>query len=134
MSVGRANSGLDKPLHTTCRTVGLSAQPEMLRTECSDIRPLAGNHVVIESTETEGVFAFMAHVRCGSIMVRVGDLVHANQQVAEVGNSGSSMTPHLHFHLMSDRSPQNVQVIPFKFAASLKRHQLWKMPSGKSRN
>jgi len=91
-------------------------QLETLQTEGGDISPLAGNHLVIESTESEGVFAFIAHARRGSITLRAGDIVCAHQQVAEVGNSGSSMAPHLHFHLMSDPSPQSVQVIPFKFA------------------
>jgi hypothetical protein len=91
-------------------------QLQALQAEGSDIRPLAGNHMVIESAQIPDVFAFIAHAKSGSIIPRVGDLVHANQQVAEVGNSGASMAPHLHFHLMSDPSPQKVRVIPFKFA------------------
>ncbi|MFC5374359.1 hypothetical protein ACFPIF_17500 [Brevundimonas faecalis] len=89
---------------------------EALQATGGDIGAFAGNHLVIESAESEGVFAFMAHARTGSIIPRIGDPVCVNQQVAEVGNSGQSVAPHLHFHLMSDPSPNNVQVIPFKFA------------------
>lgn len=90
---------------------------ELEATQSGDIRPLAGNHLVIESAEHPQVFAFLAHAREGSLRVCEGDLVAAGQPVAEVGDSGQSLLPHLHFHLMSSPNPLARQLIPFNFAA-----------------
>ena len=35
-----------------------------------DIRPFAGNHVIIDA---EGFYVFVAHLRLGSVRVEVGD-------------------------------------------------------------
>jgi hypothetical protein len=61
-------------------------------------RHLLGNHVILDLGD--GVFAVFAHVRRGSLRVAVGDRVVAGQQLGEVGNSGNSSEPHLHFQLM----------------------------------
>jgi murein DD-endopeptidase MepM/ murein hydrolase activator NlpD len=86
-----------------------------------DLRPYAGNHLVIESLAQPGVFAFLAHARQGSILVRAGDTVAAKQAVAQVGHSGESMVPHLHFHLMSGPHPLHASPLPLCFA----RYELW---------
>lgn len=60
-----------------------------------------------ESEDANGLFldlggdlvAYLAHVRKGSITVKAGDRVKAGQKLAEVGNSGQSTLPHLHFHV-----------------------------------
>ena len=61
-----------------------------------------GNYVVLECGD---VYPLLAHLRCGSVRVKVGDRVSVGQQLAEVGNSGSSLQPHLHFQVMSDEDP-----------------------------
>ncbi|MDQ4076389.1 MAG: M23 family metallopeptidase [Chloroflexota bacterium] len=38
----------------------------------SDIRPFAGNYIIIES---DGVYIFLAHLKEGSLTVKVGDSV-----------------------------------------------------------
>ncbi len=86
-------------------------------TQTGDILPLAGNHLVIESIEHPEVYAFLAHARNGSLRVASGDVVEALQPVAEVGDSGQSLVPHLHFHLMSSPNPLARQLIPFSFSA-----------------
>jgi peptidase M23-like protein len=40
----------------------------------------------------------LAHLRCHSVKVSVGDQVRAGQPLAEVGSSGRSAEPHLHLH------------------------------------
>jgi len=55
----------------------------------------AGNHLVLESDRTT---VYLAHLRQGSICVRVGDRVRAGQMLGRVGNSGNSTEPHLHLH------------------------------------
>ncbi|MCH7343349.1 M23 family metallopeptidase [Pelomonas sp. CA6] len=83
----------------------------------TDIREFAGNHLVIESLEHAGVYAFLAHARQGSLLVQPGDMVEALQPVAQVGDSGQSNAPHLHFHLMSSPNPLDQHVLPFRFSA-----------------
>ncbi len=58
---------------------------------------LAGNIVVVG--HGYGEFSFFAHLRAGSVQVNVGQMVKRGQQLAEVGNSGHSPGPHLHYHL-----------------------------------
>jgi murein DD-endopeptidase MepM/ murein hydrolase activator NlpD len=52
-----------------------------------------------------GVFPLYAHLRCGSIKVKLGQQVTAGQLLGEVGNSGASLQPHLHFQIMSSTDP-----------------------------
>jgi len=62
-----------------------------------DIRPNAGNYVMIKSAT--GLVAFLAHMRCGSVKVMTGQVITAGQFVGEVGNSGNTTAPHLHINL-----------------------------------
>lgn len=79
-----------------------------------DIRPNAGNHVMIQSDS--GEVAFMAHMRSGSIKVSIGQRIVAGQLVGEVGNSGNTTAPHLHLNLFDQMDdPLRGKVIPFIF-------------------
>ena len=64
--------------------------------------PLAkapGNHVIIRMAG--GVTAVYAHFKPGSVRVRVGDKVRAGEVIGQLGNSGASLAPHLHFHIVN---------------------------------
>ncbi|TDB97441.1 M23 family metallopeptidase [Actinomadura sp. 7K534] len=76
-------------------------------------RFVAGNSVVLDLGD--GVYAFLAHMRRGSVRVRKGDRVRAGDVLGEVGNSGNSSEPHLHFHLMDRRRPVAAAGLPFAF-------------------
>ncbi len=65
----------------------------------SDTAPKQGNNVVID--HGNGEFTVYAHLKRGSVKVKAGDAVKAGQQIAEVGNSGNSPLPHLHFHMQN---------------------------------
>lgn len=65
----------------------------------NNVQRFAGNYVVIEGTE--GV-ALLAHLRCDSVTVTSGDGVRTGEQIGQVGNSGASLLPHLHFQLLSE--------------------------------
>lgn len=65
----------------------------------SDPNNAAGNHVVLDLGNSE--FAFLAHMRRGSVAVKVGDKVAAGQELGRCGNSGNTSEPHLHFHLQT---------------------------------
>lgn len=58
-----------------------------------------GNYIIID--HGGGYFSLLGHVHQGSVRARPGDRVKAGQQIAEVGASGSSLFPHLHYQLMN---------------------------------
>lgn len=75
-------------------TIGFRLTEDRLR---SDYRIATGNYLIIEGKEG---FAFLAHATTGSIRVAEGEEVKASQHVANVGHTGNSTAPHLHFHMM----------------------------------
>ena len=58
-----------------------------------------GNTVFIQHRENE--VSVLAHLKLGSIKVKVGDKVKAGQLIGLCGNSGNSSEPHLHYHLQN---------------------------------
>lgn len=78
----------------------------------TDLRPLSGNHVVVETPDGYAVYA---HAQTGSVQVAPGDRVIPGQLLARVGHSGNSTAPHLHFHLMDHPDPRQAQGIPCCF-------------------
>lgn len=76
-------------------------------------RFILGNSVVLDLGD--GVYAVFAHLRRGSVRVRKGDRVKAGDVLGEVGNSGNSSEPHLHFHLMDRPGPMAAAGLPFAF-------------------
>ena len=69
---------------------------------------LAGNHIIIETSDGYAVYA---HAQTGSIMISPGDKVDTGQHLANVGHSGNSTAPHLHFQLMDHQDPRQSQGI-----------------------
>ncbi len=47
----------------------------------------------------DGTTAYYLHMRKGGALVEVGQKVARGERIAESGNVGRSMTPHLHFHV-----------------------------------
>lgn len=72
---------------------------------------IVGNHLVLDLGD--GTYAMYAHLRRGSLRVRVGEEVRAGQMLAECGNSGNSTEPHVHFQLMDDPDLDVAVGIPF---------------------
>ncbi|MER8026783.1 M23 family metallopeptidase [Glutamicibacter protophormiae] len=72
-----------------------------------------GNLVVIQM-DSGGYQAF-AHLKKSSICVTTGQRVVVGDKIAEVGNSGNSSEPHLHFQLMSRRKPAFSVGLPLAF-------------------
>ena len=72
-----------------------------------------GNHVVQDLGN--GNFAFYAHLKTGSVKVKPGDRLSAGQVLGNVGNTGNSTAPHLHFHVMSTPDPLRADGLPFVF-------------------
>ncbi|MER7763701.1 M23 family metallopeptidase [Streptomyces sp. NPDC097619] len=70
-----------------------------------------GNHVIQDLGG--GVWAMYAHLIKGSLLVEPGDRVTKGQKIAELGNTGNSNAPHLHFQLMDDPSLLEADAVPY---------------------
>ena len=73
-----------------------------------------GNHVILDLGD--GRYALYAHLRPGSITVQAGEQVRQGQVLGELGNSGSSTGPHLHFHVMDAPSGLVADGLPYVFS------------------
>ncbi len=67
------------------------------------VETLPGNHIVVDLGD--GNFALYAHLKTGTVAVKVGDRVKAGEVVGHLGNTGNTSAPHLHFHVMDGPSP-----------------------------
>jgi hypothetical protein len=67
--------------------------PENISPEEAD-----GNSVVLDIGG--GNYALYAHFQPGSVRVKEGERVQRGEVLGLVGNSGNSVAPHLHFHVM----------------------------------
>ena len=59
-------------------------------------------------------FACYAHMQSASIRVHRGDHVKRGQIIGLVGNSGNSVAPHLHFHVMSSELSLASNGLPYQ--------------------
>jgi murein DD-endopeptidase MepM/ murein hydrolase activator NlpD len=84
--------------------------PEEIAIEEAD-----GNSIVLDLGG--GRYALYAHLRAGSIKVKPGDHVRLGQVMARVGNSGNTIAPHLHFHVMDAPIPLAANGLPYAMDA-----------------
>jgi murein DD-endopeptidase MepM/ murein hydrolase activator NlpD len=63
------------------------------------IPTMAGNYVIVDIGNKK--YACYAHLAPGSIRVKTGDVVKEGQGLGQVGNSGNSDLPHLHFQVVT---------------------------------
>jgi hypothetical protein len=77
------------------------------------LNDLGGNVVVLQLAPD--LFAFYLHLAPGSTTVEVGDEVAKGQAIAELGNSGNSGAPHLHFQLGRSRQAFSGENVPYVF-------------------
>lgn len=59
-----------------------------------------GNYAVVD--HGNGEYSVFAHMKTGSVRVKAGDRVKQGQQIGQIGFSGDSIFPHLHYQLQSD--------------------------------
>jgi murein DD-endopeptidase MepM/ murein hydrolase activator NlpD len=78
-----------------------------------DVATAAGNHVIVSMGPDRHVL--YAHLKPGSVAVKVGDKVRRGQRIGALGNSGNSDAPHLHFQVMDRPSALDADGIPFVF-------------------
>ena len=58
----------------------------------------AGHYAVVDGEDEDRDYVFM-HMRTGSVVVREGQRIRTGQRIGEVGNTGGSSGPHLHFEV-----------------------------------
>lgn len=61
-----------------------------------------GNYVLLKCNNTE---LLLAHLKESSVKVNIGEMVEKGQALAEVGNSGNTIEPHLHISAMQNHKP-----------------------------
>ena len=70
---------------------------------------IEGGGYTVEITHTmengETFSSGYMHLLAGSIQVKVGETVKAGQMIAQVGSTGNSTGPHLHFEIRPDKDP-----------------------------
>ncbi|TDC93554.1 M23 family metallopeptidase [Actinomadura sp. 7K507] len=93
-------------------------------------RFVVGNSVVLDLGD--GVYAVFAHLRRGSVRVEKGDRVRAGDVLGEVGNSGNSSEPHLHFHLMDRPGAMAAAGLPFAFPYESDGETRTSVPGGRT--
>lgn len=82
------------------------------KVDCS-ARDIRGNYILIRHADKE--YGLLAHLKPGSIRVKVGDKVKRGQCIASCGNSGNTSEPHLHFHLQDGMSFYTSAGLPIEF-------------------
>ena len=73
---------------------------------------------IVELDHGGGVTTLYAH--CSRVLVKPGDAVRAGQKIAEVGSTGLSTGPHLHFEVSVDGKPRD----PFAYLEGGRRDRL----------
>lgn len=74
-----------------------------------------GNRVAIDLGD--GRFAVYAHLQQGSLTVHPGDRVRRGQRIANVGSSGTTGGPHLHFQVTDRPSVVQADGMPYAFGS-----------------
>jgi Peptidase family M23 len=80
-----------------------------------DFNNAAGNHVVIEIAPHR--YVLYAHMRPGTVQVKLGDKVGVGRIRGQVGNTGSSAEPHLHMHIDDRPSFLGGNGVPYAFTS-----------------
>jgi murein DD-endopeptidase MepM/ murein hydrolase activator NlpD len=80
-----------------------------------DLNNAAGNHVVIEIAPHR--YVLYAHMRPGTVRVKIGQEVATGDVIGHVGNTGSSTEPHLHMHIDDEPSFLAGNGVPYEFTS-----------------
>jgi murein DD-endopeptidase MepM/ murein hydrolase activator NlpD len=89
----------------------MQAQQEIIATD--GFEGAAGNYVLI--AHAGGEHTLYAHLRQGSVRVRVGERVRAGARIGAAGSSGNSTEPHLHFQVIDGPDLNSARGLPVIF-------------------
>lgn len=78
-----------------------------------DYSKIAGNYIVMKCEN--GVYMAFAHLQTNSIKVAMNQKVKKGSVIGNVGHSGNSTGPHLHFQVMDSADIKNSKGLPCLF-------------------
>lgn len=84
-----------------------------LNVDSRNAKTLTGNSVILQYQDD--VYAAFCHLQPGSIQVRVGQTVKKGTHLGNIGHTGNSFFPHLHFQLMDSPDPAVANGLPCVF-------------------
>jgi len=87
--------------------------PEVQKPGTMTRENVGGNLVILDIGK--GLYVVYAHVKPGSIRVKVGESVSRGQMLAGLGNTGNSTAPHLHFQLVDRNMLIAAEGLPYVF-------------------
>ncbi|MER7959835.1 M23 family metallopeptidase [Streptomyces sp. NPDC096030] len=100
---------------------GLPEQKPLKPPSALPLAEYAGNHVVQKFQQQGHTFyALYAHLKTGSVKalgLRPGQKITAGQKLGLLGNTGNSVAPHLHFHIMATPQPLATENLPYTFTS-----------------
>jgi murein DD-endopeptidase MepM/ murein hydrolase activator NlpD len=79
----------------------------------AEYREVAGNYIILKIDNN--VYALFAHIKKGTIKVKEGQRVKRGDVIGNVGHSGNSTAPHLHFQIMDNPDPMYANGLPCAF-------------------
>ena len=72
-----------------------------------------GNFVLID--HGDGEFSLLLHMKPGSVRVKPGDAMETGQQIGQIGFTGDSLFPHLHYTVMEGPTKSKSWGLPAYF-------------------
>ena len=86
----------------------------------------AGNFIVIDHVHSDSRYLTLyAHLRTGSQLVRTGERISRGTPIGEVGSSGNSTIPHLHFGIYRSTGGYFQPVDPWSGPCNSSSSGLW---------
>lgn len=86
----------------------------------NNIQLIAGNYVIIQYSND--IYSALVHLQNGSVKVTVGQNIKKGDIIGNIGHSGNSFSPHLHFQLMDSNDILNANGLSCAF----KQYELFK--------
>src|SRR5262249_17042901 len=75
---------------------------------------MGGNYVIID--HLNGEYSWFGHLKKGSVKVKPGQMVKQGEVIGQVGASGDSLFPHLHYELRTGPGMKGVEGLPSYFS------------------
>lgn len=117
--VSVAHDRVDNPVGMTLPPIA-PEQYEQLRTQAFEhlesvgLEGMHGNHVIID--HGNGEFSLIDHMQKDSVKVEVGYEVTKGTVLGNIGNSGDSGSPHIHYALQNGIDGRHSEGLPSRFS------------------
>jgi Peptidase family M23 len=112
--------GFGQPVLAPADGTVVSVRDDLAEQPVLELGPGDGNAIVLDIGG--GRYAVLAHLQQGSTLVRAGQSVTRGQRIAAVGNTGGSLSPHLHVQIQDRPSlagdDRGVRTFPMVFVHS----------------